>query len=132
LAAGSGRLPLPGGERGGVRGFEHLLVCDAQYLLKNAIDILQHLVVPKPQNEIAAVFQIFGPARVLLPLFNVLSTIQLDDQLCVGAAEIDNKSVERHLSPEFQAAEAVAAQSEPQRSFGIGLLPAQPTSNFDC
>ena len=85
----------------------------------------------KPQNEIAAVFQIPGPARVLLPLFNVLATIQLDDQLCDRTAEIHDKTVQRHLTPEFQAAEPAVAQLEPQRSFSIGLLPAQLTRNFD-
>ena len=114
-----------------MRGFEHLLACPAHDLFKNAIDVLQDFVVPKPQDEITAVFEVLGPARVLLPLFNVLATIKLDDQLCSWTAEIDDKSVERHLSPKFQAAEAVVAQLEPQRSFSIGLLPAQPTCNFD-
>ena len=96
-----------------MRGFEHLLGRCAQYFLKHPVDVLQDLIVPKPQNKIAAVFEILGPARVLLPLFDMLTTIQLDDQLYARTAEIDNKAIERHLSPKMQAADAVIAQLEP-------------------
>ncbi len=102
-----------------------------RYLLKDAVDVAQHVIVPKAQNKVAAVFQIPDPARVLLPLFNVLATVKLHDQFCAGAAEIDDKSIERHLSPELQAAEPAVAQLEPEVSFSIGLLPAQLTSNFN-
>jgi hypothetical protein len=63
-------------------------------------------------------------------LFNVLTTVQLDEQLRGGAAEVDDKSVERHLSPKLQA-KLMVAELEPEATFGIGLLPAQPTHNFD-
>ena len=115
-----------------MRGFEHLLVCGAQNFFKNTVDVLQNLVVPKPQNEIAAVFQILGPARILLPLFNMLTTVKLDDQLYARTAEVDDKSIERHLPAKFQTGKAVAAQLEPQISFSVGLLLAQLTRNFDC
>jgi hypothetical protein len=114
-----------------VRGFERLLVCPARDLLKNAVDVAQDLIVPKSQNEITAVFQILGSARVLLALFNMLTTVKLDDQFCVWTAEINDKAIEGHLPPEFQPAKPLVAQLEPQRSFGIGLLPAQLPRNFD-
>jgi len=77
-----------------VRGFERSLVCAARYLLKHTIDVTQDLIVPKPKNEIAAVFQIPDSARVLFPLFNMLTTVKLHDQSCTRAAEIDDKSIE--------------------------------------
>jgi hypothetical protein len=43
----------------------------------------------------------------------VLATVKLHDQFCAGAAEIDDKSIERHLSPKLQAAEPAVAQLEP-------------------
>jgi len=107
------------------------LVCAVQYLFKNAIDISQNFIVPKPQNEIATVFQILGPARVLLPLLKVLATVELDDQLCDWTAKIHDETVQRHLTPEFQAAKTIVAQLEPKISFSIGLLPAQLTYHFD-
>jgi hypothetical protein len=114
-----------------VRGFEHLLVCDAQYFFKNAINISQHLVVPKPENEVAAIFEILSPARVLLSLSDVLTTIELNDQLDARTAEIDDKTIECHLPPKFQTNKAITAQPEPQVSFSVGLLLAQLTCNLD-
>jgi hypothetical protein len=93
IATNSAELPLPGGERGGVRGFERLLIDRVQYLFENAIEIPQHIVVPKAQDEITARFQILGSTRIIRMLICVLPIIEFDDELCVRAAEVD-KSVQ--------------------------------------
>src|SRR5690349_9521063 len=46
-------LPLPCGERDGVRGFRALLFCCADYRFKNTIDVLQYIVVPEAKDKIA-------------------------------------------------------------------------------
>jgi hypothetical protein len=107
------------------------LVGDAQYLFKNPIDVSQYVIVPKTQNKIATQLQIPGSARILLGLLDVLPTIKFDHKLRVRTAEVDDKSIERHLSPKLQATKPPIAQLEPQITLGIGLMPAQATRDLD-
>src|SRR5262245_46367877 len=83
----SGLLPLPEGERGGVRGFRCLTLKRAQDLLQHALKIAHHVVVPETKDEIAARFQISGSSRILFGARGMLSAIKLNYELRVGAAE---------------------------------------------
>src|SRR4051812_47238604 len=65
IAAVSGVLPLPGGERGGVRGFGCLSIERAQDVFKHTIGILQDIVVPITQDEISHRFKNRGPVLIL-------------------------------------------------------------------
>jgi hypothetical protein len=115
-----------------VRGFERLLVDCVQYLFEHAIEILEHFVVPKPEDEVTTRFQILGSTRILLSLLVVLAAVEFDDELRVWATEIDDKSVQRHLAPELQTAKPSVAQSKPQNALGIGLMPSQATRGLEC
>jgi hypothetical protein len=114
-----------------VRGFERLLVDCSQYLFQNTIDVSQHVVSPKPQDKIATYFEIVSSAQILFGLIGVLAAIKFDHKLGVRAAEVDDKSIERHLSPKLQATKPGIAQLEPQITFGISLIPAQATRDLD-
>ena len=47
--------------------------------LKNAVYVAEHIVVPEAQNEKAIRFKVSGSLGVLDALFNVLSTIELNN-----------------------------------------------------
>jgi hypothetical protein len=71
-------FPLPVGERVRVRGN---LIRSSDDRFNNAVDIAQHVVVPKAQNEIAIGFQIGCALCVFGAMLGVLSTIKLNDQM---------------------------------------------------
>src|SRR5262245_60769991 len=95
-----GALPLPGGERVGVRGFGYWQT-RAQDRLEYAIRILDHLIVPEAQNKITHRFQGGGSGVVSFSTLVVLPAIDLDDELAFGAQEIDDVVVDGDLSFEF-------------------------------
>src|SRR5262245_61479432 len=99
--AGSGLLPLPKGERGGVRGFERLLIERVQNLFEHAIEIAHHIIVPEPQHEISHRFQSPRALFILTRAIRMLAAIKLNDQFCISTNEIDNEPIDRHLSFEF-------------------------------
>ena len=114
-----------------MRGFERLLVDDIQYLFKNPVDILQDIVIPEAQHEIADRFEIPGPKRIFRLLFSMLPTIKLDDKFCIRTTEIDNESIQRHLTTELPSAKPSVPQTKPKNAFGIGLMPSQATRGSD-
>src|SRR6266540_1944367 len=79
IEANSGLLPLPEGERGGVRGFRCLSFKRAQDFLEHALKIAHHVVVPKAKH-VTARFQVPGSSFVFLSpgATSVLSAIKLD------------------------------------------------------
>jgi hypothetical protein len=125
MAAGSGLLPLPEGERGGVRGFGRLLVERVQNLFEHAVRISHHVIVPKPEDEIPACFQISRSVCILLNTVGMLPAINLHNEPCVRAAKIYDEAIERHLPAKLPSAEPALAQAEPQDSLCIRLLSAQ-------
>jgi len=50
----------------------------------------------------------------------VLSAVDLDDELRVGAEEVDDARTNRLLAPEAKAIELLAAQTGPEADFGVG------------
>ena len=48
----------------------------------HAFNIIHHLIIPKADNFIALLFQIFCSFCVILFLFQVLTSIQFYDQFC--------------------------------------------------
>ena len=118
VAAGSGGLPLPVGERAGVRGDRSQVVGDA---LENAVDVLKHLVVPESKYEIPARFQSASALAILLAALTVLSAIRFDDQARGFAAKIHDVAIDRHLPTEFQSAQTPIPQPEPKHALGIHL-----------
>jgi hypothetical protein len=108
-----------------VRGLQSLPIEHAQYLLEHAFSVAQHVVVPRSQDEITHRFEDAGPISIAFAILIVLSTINLQDQFCVRAAEIDYETVDRYLSLEFPAIKPTVAQAKPERSLGIGLIATQ-------
>src|SRR5512146_3234323 len=94
LTACSDVFPLPVGERARVRGF---MTRSSDDRLDNTVDIYQHVIIPKTQNQIAKCLKISGPLRVIRATLTVLTTIELDDQPRGLTAEIDGVRFDRHL-----------------------------------
>src|SRR5215467_14437301 len=88
MAAGSGLLPLPEGERGGVRGFGRLLIERIQNLLEHALEVAHHIVVPESKHEISHRFQSPGALFILRRTLRMLTAIKLNDQLPIGTNKI--------------------------------------------
>jgi hypothetical protein len=62
--------------------------------------------------------------RVSLCSNGVLAAIQLDDEVSIGAKEVDDKTVDGELSSELPAGKPAVTQTKPQRSFRIRLIAA--------
>jgi hypothetical protein len=98
-------------------------------LIKHAIHIVQDLIVPeaygfismhsKPLGSVAVRFR---PARLC-----VLSSVKLNNKLCIVADEIRDKGSEQDLPPEAYAEEPMGPQTLPQLALGIGHIGAQPS-----
>jgi hypothetical protein len=68
-------FPLPVGERARVRGF---LTCGGDDRLQYAINAVDYVIIPKPQNEIAVRLKVSCPLRILRVALSVLAAIKLD------------------------------------------------------
>lgn len=68
--------------------------------------------------------QELGPLGIARGLrrFSVNAAVQLHGEGVLDAKEIQDKTVIRMLSPEFQAGQATCSQRVPQFGFGIRLL----------
>src|SRR5262245_13067283 len=126
----SGLLPLPAGARGGVRGFRRLALKCAQDRCEPTFKIAHHLVVPEPEHEITARFQVSPSIFIFLRATCVLAPVKLDDEPRVRATAVRDKAVERPMATKFPSAKSAIAQAEPPDWLRIGLLPAQ--SPRDC
>src|SRR5579872_1632983 len=65
--------------------------------LKHALDIGQHIGVPKSQYAIALRLEKFGPSCIAFRLLRVLSTVDFNDDLQIMAGEIDDVAAKPHL-----------------------------------
>jgi len=89
-----------------VRGLQSLPTEHAQYLLEHAFGIAQCVVIPKSQNAITHGLQYTRSIGIAISVLIMLTAIDFHNELCVGAKEVDYKSIDRHLSLEFPAAKS--------------------------
>ena len=74
-----------------------------QNFLKHAVDVLQDVIVPKPQNQISHRLQYPCPIHIFNGSCSMLSSIELNDETSIGTTKINNVTIDWHLSLEFQA-----------------------------
>jgi hypothetical protein len=87
----------------------------------NAVEILQNVVVPEPDEPKTLAFQICSPAGVAFG--RVLAPVDFDDEAAFRAEEIYDVAVNLHLFSELETAELPAAQDAPEFPFAIrGVL----------
>src|SRR5262245_46827941 len=128
ITTDSGMLPLPEGERGGVRGFGSLLVGGVQDVFEHALNVSNDIVVPVAQDEIAHRVQNTGSVGITVSILIVLPAIQFHDELGVRTEKIDDEAIDRHLPLELPAVESAVAQTKPQHTLRVGLIAAKPPS----
>jgi hypothetical protein len=95
--------------------------------LHHARKICQNVIVPKAQHAMSTRFQKISSGKIRRALLRVLSTIKLDHQATLHAAEIDNVRSYRMLTAKFSAAQLPISKAHPEFGFNISLLPAQLT-----
>src|SRR3546814_20464880 len=90
----SSDLPLPDGERAGVRGLSVFQRLDDGR--QDAIHVFEHLVVPKTDDAVAFGLQPCAPFSVIFALYRlgVLPADQFHHQLALGSGELRNSTAE--------------------------------------
>jgi hypothetical protein len=61
-----------------------------------------------------------------------LSTIELDDETCLGAVEIHDVRADRLLTTKAKSIELLFSQAGPQTNLGFGGLFAKPAGTLDA
>src|SRR5262249_55736444 len=128
-SASGAPLPLPGGERVGVRGQGSMSVERSEDGVENALGIAQDIIVPESQHAVTERFENSGGLEIRLGAFGVLPSVKLDDKARVGADEVDDVAVNGCLAPELPAAESSVPQLEPEHALRVGLVAAQASGS---
>jgi len=93
---------------------EGLLFEFRQQRLENAIEILDHIIVPDTDHPITE--RAKGAIAVpVVAAFRVLAAVELDNQAPLAANEVDEILTDGLLADEFEAAQLPAAKACPQR-----------------
>ncbi len=86
---------------------------------KNAVDIGQHIVVPKSQDAIAVIDEPAITDTVMLAV-HMLTAVDLDDKSSLATNEVCNIRSDRLLPNEFEPIDRARSQPIPKLAFGIG------------
>ena len=97
--------------------------------LEDAVQVLDHVVVPEPHDPVAVARQRLGPPGVPLRVRRVLAAVEFDCQLAGGDGEVDDEAADRVLpaDPERQRG---LAQRPPELPLHVGRIGAEPAGNF--
>jgi hypothetical protein len=96
-----------------------------KHYLQNSIEVVDDLIVPEPDNAIAAAGQFDRALSVGLGVCRVLSAVQLDHQFPRRAGEVDYAAADRVLTAEFPG-RPHGPQCLPQPLLDIGGIASQP------
>jgi hypothetical protein len=121
--------PLPHRERGRPRSWRLSVRTIAQSFvdcMNHFVNTGEHLIVPEPQNSIAARLQKQTPSFIFLQKFSMLRAIQLNHQPPLSRTKIRKVRPNRMLPSELRAAHPPPSQMPPQYSFRVGLSSPQP------
>jgi len=84
----------------------------------NALEILQHFVIPEPQHTEGFAVKKLCSLAVVLSDVRVLTTVDLDHQTVRKADEIENVTPHRLLSADLEPRQLSTAENAPERSLG--------------
>jgi hypothetical protein len=94
--------------------------------LNDTFSTPQHLAVPKSQDPEPARLQILSSLIIVtLARISVLLAIELDNQPCSDADEVNDVLVDGDLSAEFVAVEISISEDRPEALFGFGGIASQ-------
>ena len=94
----------------------------AGYRRQDALDVFEHVVVPKPDNCVAAHLQPIGAARIGIGLLGVLPVIKFNDEFGIWAEEIDDIWSHRDLALEPRTVHLLTPHPRPRPLFRFGRV----------
>ena len=91
-------------------------------IMENPINIIQYVIVSETQNFVSARFKKIGAFCIICFLFQVLATIQFDDDSAAWRAEVYNIVADSMLTPKANIVYLMISQTWPELYFGFGLV----------
>lgn len=92
-----------------------------------AVDVLNHIIVPEPDDPIAMLLDQLGPRRVLS--LAMLPAVQFDNQTETPRGKVGDIRANGKLFDEFGVFQLPVAQSAPQLALGFGHIAAERTGS---
>ena len=84
---------------------------------RNRCNIAQNFFIRKPNHLPAPLFKIRLPLLIILALIVVVSTIQFNDHLLLGAREVRKERTDRMLASKLQTGQSFRANNRPDQRF---------------
>ena len=117
------KAPLPWRESGWGEGDSAWPVLERRDdRLQDAGFVVEHVVVPESQNPETLPSKVQLPRRVFV---RMLPAIDLDDEPCLEAGEVDDVVVDRMLASELMAAQNAGSEGAPEGFLGLRGLTSQ-------
>jgi hypothetical protein len=107
-----------------VRGLGPMSLQHCNNVFNHTINIGHDVVIPVAENKVSHRFEYFCSLCVGLRLHGMLPAVEFNDQMRIGAAEVDDEAIDRKLPSEFPTAETAVAQPKPQQTLGVCLIAA--------
>jgi hypothetical protein len=99
--------------------------------LDDAIDLLQHIAIPKSNNMQTLIFKVLGSLPVLCStLLGMLSSVHLYDEISLEAEEIEHIRTIWNLTAELPAIDLPVPHPTPQLALRVRLVVPQFSSEF--
>jgi hypothetical protein len=91
---------------------------------QHAVEILDYVAVPEPNDPIAPLGQFGAPPFIGVPLFAMLTAIELDHKLSRGAGEVGDALADRMLAAKSPVRQVFPGR-KPEDSLDIGGVAAK-------
>lgn len=121
-------LPLPQGERVGVRGLRQLSQL-SQNGCKNPVHVGDSFIIPKAKCSVPLVSEESISPRILGCPVRVLPTVSFDDKAKLDTQKIGNVRPDRHLPTKLCVRQLPISQARPKQRLSMSLLSPQRTSS---
>ena len=83
-------------------------------------------MIPESNHAITVSIQEFGSSVIVGFRFEMLRSVQLNNELPIDATEIDYVRSDWMLAAKLETAEPACAQVRPQEMLGVGLRTSEP------
>jgi len=91
---------------------------------QNAIEVIKHVIVPKPDDAVAVTRKLGGAPIIGLDALAVLAAVELDDQLACGTSEVGDALSDGMPPAKFPKRDTFA-QGSPEHLFDIRGVSSQ-------
>ena len=87
-------------------------------------------MVPEPYDCIALVHQKLAPLLIVIPLVNMVTAVQFDNQRPLWAAEVSDIGTDGILASKLGSSELAVTEPGPKLTLGLGRFFAQPACSL--